>query len=155
MHGKHQRRRERGQEMSRCRIPVDMDARPPLNRRRTIAYGAFAVGLLTIRADDERTNGSGPGVEAEDLHEAAHALQPHLRPQDVLAYIGDNTFGVIFPDLPVNAAEERLTHWLEFLGAAGTSRDGDGPVTADVRICECDARGFLGDAETVRIANAV
>lgn len=143
------------QEMSRCNIPTDMRARPEPKRRRNIAYGAFTVGLLTIHTGDESSNGSDPGPTPEDLREAAHALQPHLRVQDIFAYIGDDTFGIIFPDLPVEPAREVLTDWTDFIDGAGTSRGDVKPVRVSVRVCECDGKGFLGDAETVRIANAV
>ncbi len=143
------------QEMSRCNISTDMRARPEPKRRRNIAYGAFTVGLLTIHTSDERTNGSEPGPTPDDLHEAAHFLQPHLRVEDVFAYLGDNTFGVIFPDLPVEPARDVLTLWTAHIAAAASSRDGANPVNATVRVCECDGKGFLGDAETIKLANAV
>ena len=143
------------QEMGRCNISTDMRARPEPKHRRNIAYGAFTLGLLTIDASDVQTNGSEPRPMPDVLREAAHFLQPLLRVEDIFAYVGDDTFGVIFPDLPLEPARAVLTQWIEHIEAAATSRDGVTPVRVTVRVCECDGKGFLGDAETIKLANAL
>jgi GGDEF domain-containing protein len=104
----------------------------------------------------DQNNGSDSRPRPADLRDAAQALLPRLRLEDLLAYLGDDTFVVLLPDMPVSAAEELLNEWSENLTSAGSGRGSGGPtIHASVGVCENGAEGLLGDEESVRIAQAL
>jgi capsular polysaccharide biosynthesis protein len=145
------------QELGRCRVPPDLPTRvvPPLApgqraQRRRAGAPLFTVGRITLSAGDPVLNGAAPGPL--DRRDAGQALLGRLRPQDVLAYMGDDTFAVLFPDLRIDVANDLLAPWGELL--AGRDRAEGGAVHATVQTCECSADGLAGDEEIVRLAVA-
>jgi capsular polysaccharide biosynthesis protein len=145
------------QELSRCQVPPDLPTRvdPPLApgqrpRRRRAGSPLVTVGRVTLSAGDPATNGAAPGLL--DRRDVAQALLGRLRPQDVLAYLGDDSFGVLFPDMRIDGANDVLGSWVEHL-AVREGTEG-GPVHATVQTCECSADGLAGDEEVVRLAVA-
>ena len=137
------------QELARCDVPSDLPTRPSATPAGACAP-AFTVGLLTVSS----RNGAGADglVPPLERRYAGQALLARLRPQDVLAYVGDDTFAVLFPDLRARRADAILTSWEDHVAA----RTGAGSPSwrAVVRTCECDARGLAGDEEIVRLAGA-
>jgi capsular polysaccharide biosynthesis protein len=142
------------QELGRCQVPPELPTRiePPVTPgqrpRRRRAGSLVTVGRVTLVAGDPATNGAARGPL--DRRDVGQALLGRLRPQDVLAYMGDDSFGVLFPDLRIDGANDVLTSWVEHLAA----REGPegGPVHATVQTCECSADGLTGDEEVVRLA---
>lgn len=145
------------QELGRCQVPPDLPTRvePVVGAgqrpRRRRAGPLVTVGRITLAAGDPSTNGAAaPGPV--DRRDVGQALLGRLRPQDVLAYTGDDSFAVLFPDLRIDVANDVLASWAEHLAA----REGPegGPVHATVQTCECSADGLVGDEEVVRLAVA-
>ena len=141
-------------------MPPDLPTRvepavtPGQRPRRRRAGSLFTVGRITLSTGDPAMNGSMNGAAPGplDRRDVGQALLGRLRPQDVLAYMGDDSFAVLFPDLRIDGANDVLTSWVEHLAA----REGPegGPVHATVQTCECSADGLSGDEEVVRLAVA-
>jgi len=109
----------------------------------------FTAGLVTVSNGHAGADAALLPLERRD---AGQALMARLRPQDILAYVGDDTFAVLLPDLSADRTEEILAGWGDRLAG----RAGAAPVTLQVtvRTCECNADGLAGDEEIVRLADA-
>jgi len=143
------------QEMSRCGVPPGMPSRRDLPESQGGSESpTFSLALLHLQAADSGHNGSG-SVLAYDLRLAAQTLLPRLRDQDVLAYIGNDTFAVIFPDLPCTPARELLTGWNHHISETTRKSHAKTTIRASLRVCECDAGGLLGDEDSMRVACGV
>jgi capsular polysaccharide biosynthesis protein len=137
------------QELGRCDVPPELPRRAG-SARAGERVPVVTMGLLSLWSLDSQGFGTPPlPIERRD---AGQALLARLRPQDVLAYVGDDTFAVLFPDLSASRAEKILVDWRDRL--ATTSGSGAASMLATVRTCECDARGLAGDEEIVRLACA-
>ena len=81
---------------------------------------AHAGNQAELQRDESRT-------AASDLRDAAQALMPHLRPEDVLAYVGNDSFAAIFPDMPADPAAQLLDDWGHSLRAREHNGSRAGP----------------------------
>lgn len=129
------------QELSRCGVPPELPSRfVPTPASEPVV----TVGHLTLSSSD------GSPLRPLSRRDAGQALLARLRRQDVLAYLGDDTFAVLFPDLSAAEAAEILGAWQEHLVA----RDGvaSSSVRVSTEICECSAEGLAGAEEIVRRA---
>lgn len=136
------------QELARCEVPAELPSRPssaPGCAHRPM----FTAGLVTLSNGHVGKDAALLPLERRD---AGQALMARLRPQDVLAYVGDDTFAVLLPDLSADRTEEILDGWGDRL--AGKTGAAPAALHATVRTCECNADGLAGDEEIVRLACA-
>jgi capsular polysaccharide biosynthesis protein len=135
------------QELARCEVPPELPSRPEALKPDGARPPMFTAGLVTLSNGHAGTDAALLPLERRD---AGQALMARLRPQDILAYVGDDTFAVLLPDLSADRTDEILNGWGDRLAG----RAGAAPVTlqATVRTCECNADGLAGDEEIVRLA---
>jgi capsular polysaccharide biosynthesis protein len=140
----------------------DVAARPALvpNEKRsapadTPITSFFSLAVMTIRLGKALANGSQAEIGPLDLRDAAQALLPQLRMEDVLAYLGDNTFAVILPDVRRKEAEKLILEWSDALPAIPRHGGDESSLFASVDTCDCDAEGLVGGTESLRIARGV
>jgi capsular polysaccharide biosynthesis protein len=133
-----------GQELSRCGVPPELPSRAVPTRACERHGPVVTVGNLTLSSSD------GSPLRPLSRRDAGQALLARLRQHDVLAYLGDDTFAVLLPDLSAAEADEILDSWQDHLVA----RDGvaSSSVRVSTEICECSAEGLAGAEEIVRRA---
>ncbi len=142
------------QELSRCNIPDDRRCREETGRgRRQSSKGIVSIGVMTVGGSRRGSNGQDRGPRPIDLRDAANAMMPRLRDHDVLAYLGDDRFAVMFPDMPLDKATKVLDSWSR--GVADSTTGSRLGLRTKVSVCECSAAGLIGDDETVRVADAI
>ena len=132
------------QELSRCGVPPELPSRP-----RSAATNGFHGPVVTV-GNLFLTSSDGSPLRPLNRRDAGQALLARLRQHDVLAYLGDDTFAVLLPDLTAKEADEILDAWRDSLVAR------DGVATGALRVsavtCECNAEGLSGAEEIVRRA---
>jgi len=136
------------QELGRCGVPTDLPTRASSSPPRHNPL--FTVGLVALAPGDGSR--AAAGIAPLERRDAGQALQARLRPEDILAYVGDDTFAVLFPDLAAARAGEILVGWRDRL--AETSGAGSAAKLATVTTCECSSLGLAGHEEIVRLACA-
>ena len=110
------------QELGRCQVPPDLPTRvepavtPGQRPRRRRAGSLFTVGRITLSAGDPAMNGSMNGAAPGplDRRDVGQALLGRLRPQDVLAYMGDDSFARPVP----GSADRRRQRCPHLVGGA-------------------------------------
>lgn len=142
------------EEISRCGVPPHVE----MLRRRAVESDdrqppRFSLAVLTIEADSRGGGYRAHSATTEELRAATYGLRTLLRAQDVVAYIGDQTYALLFPDLTCEPVRELLTVWSDRMSKRTAESAPIGRII--VRVCECDASGFLGDELGMRIAYAV
>ncbi len=137
------------EEMSRCNLPSHLPLRLTQEARTS---KLFTVVSISMHLGELSSNGTGPPPRPADLRDAAESLQSRLRAHDVLAYIGDQRFLLICPDLSQKRVRVILNEWNSYLGSSWAGERGVDGMHAEVQTCQCDAEGVLGDRESIRIA---
>ena len=74
--------------------------------------GPVCLGSLKVQARDAET-GSVRTPPRRDLREVVEAIQPTVRDEDLLAYVGSGSFVVMLPEVDPEYAESLLEQWAE------------------------------------------
>lgn len=110
----------------------------------------FSLGVITIvPAGDDPTHQTA--VDFDDLRRVVHSLRSLLREQDMLAFIENDTFALIFPGMSHDVSEAVLDAWI--VDAADDPRTRH--LVPTIKVCECFEQGIIGNDEGMRIARAV
>lgn len=149
------------QEMSRCQTPADLRSRPPTQRKgkgkkarkRDPGAPIFTVGMIVMHTGDPSQNGAGPIPEPLELRDAAQTLQSRLRFQDVLAYLGENRFALVCPDLTRTGVDQIIARWNKNLQVVASERGA--LLYATSATCQCDSQGLYGDETAMKEAYGV
>jgi capsular polysaccharide biosynthesis protein/GGDEF domain-containing protein len=107
---------------------------------------SFSLGVLRVAARGAGKNGLFPQQQSErDLkREVLRVLQPTLRDEDNLVYLGQGTFAVLLPDIPMASAETLLDQWTNSLAAMREPRENESgsPLAASSGLSEYRGRDF-------------
>jgi GGDEF domain-containing protein/capsular polysaccharide biosynthesis protein len=77
------------------------------------------------------------GTEPTERAEIARLLEPLVRPEDLLAHVGDGTFAVILAGMPEHEAEEVLADWsVQIWPATDGVPPPDSPFSVSMGICQ-------------------
>jgi capsular polysaccharide biosynthesis protein len=77
-----------------------------------VTHSGSIFSLAVVRAETDATADRGKHDDGEGLREVREQLTTTLRPEDLLAYLGDNTFAILYPDLLDSEAERHLSEWI-------------------------------------------
>jgi capsular polysaccharide biosynthesis protein len=86
----------------------------------------FSLAVVHANLDPDR-EGSGNASGFRSLREVRDQLNGILRPEDLLAYLGDSTFAILYPDLLDVEAERHISEWV-----GRVDPDGDSGLTFGV-----------------------
>jgi capsular polysaccharide biosynthesis protein len=87
-----------------------------------VEHSGSIFSLAVLRADlDLSADGKTKGGDFDDLRDVRDELITTLRPEDLLAYLGDNTFAILYPDLLDSEAERHISDWIARVDPEGVS----------------------------------
>ncbi len=116
----------------------------------------FSLGVVKVRKRDHKTGAPDRFPTIDELRTIAGAVRPALKEEDVLAYMGDGSFAVMFMDTPAQEADRVLAEWREAV-AATTTHGSEGPWSPfqmSVGVCQMDGTSALDSRSSVSVLPA-
>lgn len=105
----------------------------------------FSVGVLKVAERSAEKDGSVPKEDV--LWKTARELENDLREEDILAYLGEGTYAVLLPDLPVEEAERLLVTWQDLIRSQGATNQISGDYRFEVSVGVCEYGSGASDLE--------
>jgi GGDEF domain-containing protein len=93
--------------------------------------GPVCIGFMKMQARDAETK-VAEEPSRRDLRAIVEAIQPTIRDEDLLAYLGSGSFAVMLPEVDPEYAGQLLENWAE--DVAGPSADGRAWLEATVGV---------------------
>ena len=93
--------------------------------------GPVCIGFMKMQARDVETN-VAEDPSRRDLRAVVETIQPTIRDEDLLAYLGSGSFAVMLPEVDPEYAGELLENWAE--DVAGHSANGRAWLEATVGV---------------------
>lgn len=124
---------------------------------RLFSFGLFRVALPISGGSGHTAASNGhPNLQDnKDLVAVADGLRRFQRDGDMIARIGDRTFAVLWPDMPLIHAESVMTAQEVLIGAR-RSEDGAGSrIRVSTAVCEYRDGDFTGDELAEQVARTL
>ena len=103
--------------------------RQELSRSRHNSY-AFSLALIKVYHRGLVHNTEQPVSVAQAFRLILNSLEPNLREEDIVAYLGQNTFALLLPHMPGDATEDLLTFLRTQIGLVKPEQIGEGQAAA-------------------------
>ncbi len=103
--------------------------RQEMSRSRHNNY-SFSLGLIKIYHRGLMHSTEQPVSAAQAFRLILNGLEPNLREEDILAYLGQNTFALLLPHMPGDAAKDLFTFLRTQIGLVKPDQIGEGQATA-------------------------